>query len=175
MSQQGSQEDSGSPRIQELKGNKKKVTEAARSAHNQEEEEDCDVEPTLSPCLPLPELKDMVSQLNEDLRAESTANSGRGTIAMEEDIKLNTVKVQPIRDSTSHAALDNSDGPDDLTWNADIPYFEFTDNSATACKTPVATSTPVVAPAGCHPLSHHGARNCVSVRWWLKGYRVYPQ
>ena len=51
----------------------------------------------------------MVSQLNQDPRAESTANSGHGTIAMEED---------------------------------------FTDDSAMACKTPVAASMPVVAPAG---------------------------
>ena len=39
-------------------------------------------------------------------------------------------------------------GPDDLTWNTDIPYFEFTDDSAMACKTPVAALTPAVAPAG---------------------------
>ena len=68
--------------------------------------------------------------------------------------------------------------PDDLTWNTAIPYFEFTNDSAIACKTPVAASTPVVAPAGdaelsTHP-SHHGTRNCVSVSQWLKGcYRVH--
>ena len=63
-----------------------KVTEAAGSAHNQEEEEDWDAELTPSPCLPLPELKDMVLQLNQDPRVELTADSGHGTIAMEEDI-----------------------------------------------------------------------------------------
>ena len=90
----------------------------------------------------------MVSQLNQDPRAESTANSGHGPIAMEEDIELNTIEVEPIRDDTSCAALDNSGRPDDLSWNTDIPYFEFTNDSATTCKTPVAASMPVVAPAG---------------------------
>ena len=89
----------------------------------------------------------MVSQLNQGPRAGLTANSGHGTIAMEEDVKSNTVEEQLIKDDTSCAALNNSGGPDDLTWNADIPYFKFTDDSATACKTPVAASMPVVAPA----------------------------
>ena len=44
--------------------------------------------------------------------------------------------------------LDNSGRPDDLTWNADIPYFKITNDSTMACKTPVAVSMPVVAPAG---------------------------
>ena len=128
--------------------NKKKVTEAAGPANNREEEEDWDADLTPSPCLPPPELKDMVSQLNQDPRAESTADSGHGTIAMEEDVELNAVEEEPIKDDTSFTALDNSGRPDDLTWNADIPYFEFTDDSAMACKTPAAASTPVVAPTG---------------------------
>ena len=90
----------------------------------------------------------MVSQLNHDPRAELTADSGHGTIAMEEDIELNAVKEELIKDDTSCAALNNSSRPDYLTWNADIPYFEFTDDSAMACKTPIAASMPVVAPAG---------------------------
>ena len=90
----------------------------------------------------------MVSQLNQDPRAESTANSGYGTIAMEEDVETNAVKEELIKDDTSCTALSNSGGPDDLTWNADIPYFELTNDSATVCKTPVAASMPVVAPAG---------------------------
>ena len=90
----------------------------------------------------------MVSQLNQDPRAESTANSGHGTIAMEEDIESSTVKEEPIKDDTSCATLNNSGRPYDLTWNADIPSFKFIDSSAMACKTPVTASTPVVAPAG---------------------------
>ena len=74
---------------------------------------------------------------------------------MEEDIDSNTVEEELIKDDTSCPALDNSGGPDDLTWNADIPYFEFTDDSAMACKTLVAASTPVVAPAGDAVLSSH--------------------
>ena len=67
---------------------------------------------------------------------------------MEEDIELNTVKEELIRDDTSCTALDNLGGPDDLTWDTDIPYFEFTDDNAMVCKTPVAALMPVVAPAG---------------------------
>ena len=40
----------------------------------------------------------MVSQLNQDPRAESTANSRYGTIAMEEDIELNAVEEELIKD-----------------------------------------------------------------------------
>ena len=120
----------------------------------------------------------MVSQLNQDPRVESTANSGHGTLAMEEDIELNTVKAEPIRDDTSCAALDNSGGPDDLTWNADIPYLEFTNDSAMACKTPVAASTPVVAPAGnavlSSPQSPWSKKPCVH-EMVAESYRVYPQ
>ena len=90
----------------------------------------------------------MVSQLNQDPRAESTADSRHGPIGMEEDVKLNAVEEELIKDDTSCTALDNSGLPDDLTWNADIPYFEFTNDSAMACKTPVAALMPVMAPAG---------------------------
>ena len=90
----------------------------------------------------------MVSQLNQDPRAESAANSGHGTIAMEEDVESNTVKEELIKDDTSCTALDNSGRPDDLTWKADIPYFEFTNDSAMAYKTLVAALMPVMAPAG---------------------------
>ena len=93
-------------------------------------------------------MKDIVSHLNQDPRAELTADSRHGTVAMEEDVKLNTVEEEPNKDDTSCTALNNSGRPDDLTWNTDFTYFEFTDDSATACKTPVAALMPVVAPAG---------------------------
>ena len=67
---------------------------------------------------------------------------------MEEDVAMNVVEEELIKDDTSCAALDNSGRPDDLTWNVDVPYFKFTNDSAMACKTPVAASMPVVAPAG---------------------------
>ena len=90
----------------------------------------------------------MVSQLNQDPRVELTANCVHGTIAMEEDIESNAVEEELIKDDTSCTALNNSARPDDLTWNSDIPYLEFTNDSAMACKTLVAALTPVVAPAG---------------------------
>ena len=74
-------------------------------------------------------------------------------MAMEEDIESNAVEEELIKDDTSCAALNNSGGPDDLTWNTDIPYFEFTNDSAMAYKTPVAASMPVVAPVGDSVLS----------------------
>ena len=63
----------------------------------------------------------MVSQLNQDPTAELTANSGHGTIVMEEDVESNAVEEKLIEDDTSCAVLDNSSGPDDLTWNAIFP------------------------------------------------------
>ena len=50
----------------------------------------------------------MVSQLNQDPRVESTANSGHRTIAMEEDVESNAVEEELIKDDTSCTALDNS-------------------------------------------------------------------
>ena len=50
----------------------------------------------------------MVSQLNQDPRAEWTAGSGHGTIAMEEDVESNAVKEKLIKDDTSCTALNNS-------------------------------------------------------------------
>ena len=49
----------------------------------------------------------MVSQLNQDPRAELTADSRHRTIAMEEDVESNAVKEELIKDDTSCAALDN--------------------------------------------------------------------
>ena len=40
----------------------------------------------------------MVSQLNQDPRVESTAHSGHGTIAMEEDVESNAVERELIKD-----------------------------------------------------------------------------
>ena len=89
----------------------------------------------------------MVSQLNQDPRAESIADSGIGTTAMEEDVKSNAVREESVKDETSCAILDHSSGPDDLMWNIKIPYLKIMDDSTTVCKTPVALSTPAAAPA----------------------------
>ena len=89
----------------------------------------------------------MVSQLNQDPRAESITDSGIGTTAMEEDIESNAVREESIEDETSCAILDRSSGPDDLTWNTNIPYLKIMDDSTTVCKTPVVSLTPPATPA----------------------------
>ena len=98
----------------------------------------------------------MVSQLNQDPRAESITDSGLGTTAIEEDVKLNAVREdvelndvrqESVKNETSCPVLDNSSGPGDLTWNVDIPYLKIMDDSTTVCKTPVASSTPAATPA----------------------------
>ena len=89
----------------------------------------------------------MVFELNQDARAESITDSGIGTTAMEEDVKSNAVREESVEDETSCAVFNHSSGPDDLTWNVEIPYLEITDDSTTVCKTPVASLTPAVTPA----------------------------
>ena len=89
-------------------------------------------------------------------RAKSITDSGIGTTAMEEDVKSNAVREdvesnavreESVEDETSCAILDHSSGPDDLTWDAEIPYLKITDDSTTVCKTPVMLSTPGVTTA----------------------------
>ena len=113
-------------------------------------------------CPPAPGLEDLVSQLNQDPRAESISNSGIGTTAMEEDIKCCQRGCQikccqrgcqikccqrGVKDETSCVILNHSSGPDDLMWDAEIPYLEIMDDSTTVCKTPVVLSTLAVTPA----------------------------
>ena len=126
---------------------KKKAAEVAGSATNPEEEEDWETDVTLPPCPPAPGWKDLVSQLNQDPRAESIADSGIGTTAMEEDVKSNAVREESVKDETSCAILNHSSGPDDLMWNIKIPYLKITDDSTTVCKTPVVSLTPPATPA----------------------------
>ena len=129
---------------------------------------------TPPPCPPAPGWEDLVSQLNQDPRVEFITDSGIGTTAMEEDVKSNAVREdvelnavredvesnvvreddksnavreESVKDETSYVILDHSSGPDDLMWNVEIPYLEITDDSTTVCRTPVASSTPAVAPA----------------------------
>ena len=89
----------------------------------------------------------MVSQLNQDPRAESIADFRIGTTAMEEDVTSNAVREESVEDETSCAILDHFSGPDDLMWNEEIPYLEITDDSTTVCKTPVVSSTPATTPS----------------------------
>ena len=116
-----------------------------------------------------------MSQLNQDPRAESITDSGIGTTAMEEDVTSNAVREESVEDETSCAVLNHSSEPhqiDDLMWNEEIPYLEFTDDSTTVCKTPVASSTPAMTPAVdtmLSPLNLWGIRSSFG-RPWLKGY-----
>ena len=75
--------------------------------------------------------------------------------AVREDVKLNVVRGdvksnavrEAVKDETSCAVLNNSNRPDDLTCNVDIPYLKIMDDSTTVCKTPVISSTPAATPA----------------------------
>ena len=111
-----------------------------------EEEEYWDMDIIPPPCSLAPGLKDLVSQLNQDPRAKSITDSGIGTTAMEEDVTLNAVREESVKDETNCAILNHSSGPDDLTWNEQIPYLRFMDDCTTVCKTPVASSTPAATP-----------------------------
>ena len=144
----------------------------AGSAPGPEEEKDWDMDVTPSLCPPAPGLKDLVSWLNQDPRGESITDSGIGATAMEEDVTLNTVREESVKDETSCAILDHSSGPDDLTWNEEIPYLKITDDSTTVCKTPVASSTPTATPAVdavLSPLNLQGIRSNAGSSW-LKAY-----
>ena len=147
QAEKGSKKVLGLQEYWDHQGDKTKAAEAAGSAPGPEDEEDLDTDVAPPPCPPVPGLKDLVSQLNQDPRAEYTADSGIGNTAMEEDVTLNAVREESVEDETSCAILDHSSGPDDLMWNEEIPYLEFTDDSTTVCKTPVASSTPAATPA----------------------------
>ena len=67
--------------------------------------------------------------------------------AVREDVELNAVREESVKDETSCAILDHSSGPDGLMWDTEIPYLEIMDDSTTVCKTPVASSTPAATPA----------------------------
>ena len=137
----------GLQEYQDRQEDKKKAAEAAGSATNPEEEEHWDTDVIPPPCPLAPGWKDLVSQLNQDPRAESIADSGIGTTAMEEDVKSNAVREESVEDETCCAILHHSSGPDDLTWKVEIPYLEITDDSTTVCKTPLVSSTPAATPA----------------------------
>ena len=100
----------------------------------------------------------MKSQLIQDPTAESIADSGLVTTAMEDDVELNAVREESAQDETSCAALDHSSSPDDLTWNVDIPYLEITDDNPVVSSTP--TGTPVVDAMLSPPESPGNQKQC---------------
>ena len=106
--------------------------ESCRSATNPEEQEDWDADVTPPLCPLAPGWKDLVSQLNQDPRAESISDSGIGATEMRDDVKstavkeddestavkeeieLNAVGKESVKDKTICAVLDHSSRPDDL-------------------------------------------------------------
>ena len=69
----------------------------------------------------------MVDQLNQDPRADSIADSGRGTAIMEEGGRDEEVEVRDERFTTG-TAVDAAAG--DLVWNPQNPLFEFNDENS---------------------------------------------
>ena len=69
----------------------------AGSATNPEEEEDWDANVTPPPCALAPGWKDLVSQVNQDPRAESITYSGIGTTTMEENVESNAVRESQLK------------------------------------------------------------------------------
>ena len=156
QAEKGSKKVLGLQEYRDCREDKKKPAEAAGSATNAEEEEDWDADVTLPLCPLAPGWEDLVSQLNQDPRAESVADSGIGTTAMEEDVEsnavredveLNAVREESVEGEPSCAILNHSSEPDDLMWNVEIPYLEIMDDTTTVCKTPVASLTPAATPA----------------------------
>ena len=95
----------GLQKYQDCQGDKKKAAEAPESAPDPEDEEDLDMDVTPPLCPPAPGLKDLVSQLNQDPRAKSITDSGIGTTAVEEDVTLNAVREESVKDESSCAIL----------------------------------------------------------------------
>ena len=169
QAEKGSKKVLGLQEYQDHREDKKKDAEVAGSATNPEEEEDWDADVTPPPCPLAPGWKNLVSQLNQDPTAESIADSGIGTTAME-DVKSNAVREESVKDETSCAILDRSSGPDDLTWSVEIPYLKIMDDSTTVCKTPVVSLTPAATPAVDVMLSPPAGIISNARRLWLKGY-----
>ena len=91
-----------------------------------------------------------VTQLNQDPVDGSTADSGHGTIAMEEeDAEADTAKDEEVEGGDGEAAIDvalDANATEDLVWNDNDPYFKIDDESLGVHRTPVAASTPLSTP-----------------------------
>ena len=89
-------------------------------------------------------------QLNQDPGDGSTADLGLGTIAMEEeDVEADMAGDEEVEGGDREAAVDVALDPnatDDLVCNDNDPYFEIDDESSGVHRTPVAASTPMLAP-----------------------------
>ena len=98
----------------------------------------------------MPEWRHFVTQLNQDPGDSSTVDSGLGTITMEEeDAKADTARDEKVEGGDGEAAIDvtlYANATNDLAWNDNDPYFEIDDESSGVHRTPVAASTPLLAP-----------------------------
>ena len=69
---------------------------------------------------------------------------------MEEvDVEADTAGDEEVEGGDREAAIDvalNANATDDLVWNDNDPYFEIDDESLGVHRTPVAASTPLLAP-----------------------------
>ena len=113
-----------------------------------QEEEDRDKD--LSLPQPVLEWGHFVTQLNQDPGDSSTADSGLGTVAMEEeDAEADTAGDEEVEGGDGEAAIDvcfDANATDNLVWNNSDPYFEIDDESLGVHRTLVAASTPLSTP-----------------------------
>ena len=88
--------------------------------------------------------------MNQDPGDGSTADSGLGTVAMEEeDVEADTARDEEVKGGDGEAAVDvtlDANATDNLVCNDNDPYFEIDDESSGVHRTPVAASTPLSAP-----------------------------
>ena len=90
----------------------------------------------------------MVNQLNQDLRADSIADSGHGMAVMEgSEVDVAGDEEVEGRDKgvTAEAAVET--GVANLGWDPWDPLFEFNDKNSSITQTPIAALTPVLMPA----------------------------
>ena len=96
-----------------------------------QEEEDWDKD--LSLPRPAPKWGHFVTQLNQDPGDSSTADSGLGTITMEEeDAEADIAKDEEVKGGDGEAAIDvalDANATDDLVWNDNDPHFKIDDES----------------------------------------------
>ena len=122
---------------------------ATTSSESQEKEEE-DWDRDLSLPQPAPEWRHFVAQLNQDPGDGSTADSGLGTITMEEeDAKADTAGDEEVEGGDGEAAIDvtlDVNATDDLVWKDNDPYFKIDDESLGVHRTPIAASTPLSTP-----------------------------
>ena len=116
----------------------------------------------------MPEWGHFVTQLNQDPGDSSTADSGLGTVTMEEeDAEADTARDQEVKGGDREADINvtlDANATDDLVWNDNDPHFEIDDESSGVHRTLVAASTPLSTPTEetvlSPPASPHNEKLC---------------